>query len=143
MTKNDWLDITYFKRTDNWGDPDLMDSKLIHLLQNFRMMAETPIVVSCGTQGKHAKNSAHPLGRAVDILFPEKNLSDIPELFIKATKLQFQGIGIYSHWKYNDKIIGGMHLDNQPRPTRAYWICHSDGQYIYDIKFDILKNYFS
>lgn len=117
-TKEYWETVKYFSPNENWGDVERIDPSLILELDRFRHKVATPIIITCGTQGKHIDGSFHYLGLALDIMFPEKEKKDIPDLFLQALKFQFRGIGIYPDWKYKDKVIGGMHVDY--RPIKAY-----------------------
>lgn len=111
MEKSDWSKIKHFTESENWGDTSLIKLELIQRLDAYREEIATPIFVSCGTQGKHAPNSLHYTGDAVDILFPKTGVSNIPMLAKIAIEHGFNGIGLYNSWKLNGVKIGGMHLD--------------------------------
>lgn len=135
-----WAKVKHFKSTENWGNPTLISPELIYELDAFRQRVGSRILISCGTQGKHCFNSFHywkrdpsddnemPKGLAVDIVFPDVS-AELPELFLEALKMNFMGVGIYPHWKYDDRITGGMHLDVRPTQYRATWIGLGDGLY--------------
>ena len=98
-----------------------MDLNLILMLDKFREEIKTPIYVSCGTQGKHVSHSLHYSGNAVDVLFPNKLMEDLPTLCDTAEKIGFTGIGIYNCWNLNHVSTPGMHLDNRPGKIKK-WI---------------------
>lgn len=148
-----WSQVRHFSKTDNWGNHSLIVPDLVYMLDSLRKYLSTPILISRGTQGQHVFNSYHywkfgpndenevPKGLAADILFPKASKNDLPDLFLKAQKLPFGGVGIYPHWKYQDKTIGGMHVDLRPDKIRATWIGLGDGQYI-GVTFKNLNSYF-
>lgn len=121
MEKSDWEKIKFFSFNENWGDASLIKVELVTKLDVFRGLIDTPIFISCGTQGVHAPNSFHYKGEAVDILFPKKSTPDIPLLAKSAMQCGFSGIGLYPHWKLSDREIGGMHLDIRSG-KRKMWI---------------------
>jgi len=129
MPPIDWKNVKYFSPQENWGNVDQISYPLILELDAFRHKINTPIFISCGTQGKHENGSYHYQGLALDILFPEKEKKDIPNLFLLALKFKFNGIGIYTDWQYKNKVIGGMHIDFRPTPQRATWI-GTNGSYL-------------
>lgn len=126
MTPEQWKQLKYFKPTENWGNPDLMDAKLIQTLDVFREYVSTPILVTRGTQGiSDAKDSQHQYGRAVDIMFPQVGLGTLFDLMLQAMRFkEFTGIGIYPDWELGGNGIrhGGLHLDVRPEITRAQWM---------------------
>lgn len=124
-----WKRVKYFTASENWGDVDKISLELILELDAYREKINTPILITCGTQGKHVTDSAHYRGLAVDLVFPEKRLSDLPDLFLTVLRFSFNGIGLYTDWKYKDRVIGGMHLDIRPTPKKATWI-GTNGAYI-------------
>lgn len=138
MTKGDWEACKFFKETENWGDPFLIERDLIDELEEFRYTIGTPIFISCGTQGKHEPNSFHYKGMAVDIMFPELERAKLPDIYLTAHRFGFQGLGIYPHWsigesvvgKMQRKVLGGLHLDIRPTTTKHTWIGLPSGEYV-------------
>lgn len=122
MTEQDWQKSSYFKATENFGEPLKMEKELIEELNKFREKINTTIYISMGTQGKHCEGSAHYDGKAVDILFPRKKLSDVPDLFLEALRFNFFGLGLYANWMFNGEVKGGLHLDIRDAKERAMWI---------------------
>jgi hypothetical protein len=124
MTEQDWQKVKHFTAAENWGDPTKMNSALVFELDAYREFVGTPIVVSCGTNKQHLEDSMHPSGDAVDILFPEKKLTDVFELYLAAMRFGFGGLGLYNHWRAaaDGEIIGGLHLDWRRDPHRALWM---------------------
>ena len=124
MTGHDWLKIKHFRKTENWGDEARMDYTLVQTLDRFRELIVVPIVVTCGTQGMHAINSQHYFGKAVDIVFPDCTPDKLLNHVLNAMRFpEFMGIGVYPHWQYNGKVVGGLHLDVRHTNTRAQWLC--------------------
>lgn len=121
MDNSDWAKLKHFKKSENWGSPEKMNTALVFMLDIFREVVKTPIYVSCGIQGKHVAYSTHYTGNAVDILFPNKLIEDLPELASEAEKVGFTGIGIYNCWELHGVSTPGMHLDNRPGKVKK-WI---------------------
>ena len=100
---------------------------LLTELDRFRSYLGLRIVVSCGTQGTHTKDSWHFQGRAVDIIVPEPGALKPLDIWIEASRFAFTGIGLYRDWQYNGKRTGGFHLEIAPaQPVRKLWLCTSD-----------------
>ena len=149
----DWGRVRYFTKDEKWGNPTLIVPELVYELDDFRHDIGVPILVTCGTQGKHVYNSYHfwkmapgddnemPKGLALDIMFPTLERHHLPDLAIKALKFGFTGVGIYPNWQYKEKTIGGMHVDYRPKRKKATWIGLGGGQYI-PITLDNLNNFF-
>lgn len=114
MTKDDWAKLRFFKETENWGDPERMSPILLKALDDYRSVIKTPILVTSGTNGEHASESEHYVGRAVDIMFPELLPADLFDMYLIAERFPFSGIGVYPSWKLNGVIRGGLHLDVRP-----------------------------
>jgi uncharacterized protein YcbK (DUF882 family) len=141
MTNNDWKKIVNFSKNENWGDPEKMSIVIVGLLDQFRAYTCKKMIVTSGTQGTHAKNSAHYQGLAVDIVFPELTPKNIPDMFIDASRFNFKSIGIYPHWKYNGVVVGGMHVDHVFARNKRYWIGLPDGVYV-DLNTENINKYF-
>lgn len=110
-----WNKLYYFKKdsfVDKWGEPDKLSDELLLRLDDFRRYVATPVYVTCGTQGKHAKYSQHYIGRAVDVVVSQKDKIHHPlDLILAAERLGFTGIGYYPHWSFRGIQTGGLHLD--------------------------------
>ena len=105
-----WDKLKYFKRSENWGDPDKINNLLLSNLDKFREYIGVPVIITCGTQGQHVENSYHYQGLAVDIVIPERN-GRLLDMYLNALKFPFSGVGIYPDWRYDDARVGGLHLD--------------------------------
>jgi hypothetical protein len=106
----------YFKESDFTDFSKMQEDTLIALVK-FRIAIDTPIVITSSTAGAHASKSQHPLGKAVDLVFP-KYTGKLFDLIKIAEKCGFTGIGIYPHWHYNGKQLGGLHLDTRLNVAR-------------------------
>lgn len=133
-----WKNLKFFGRHENWGNPDEIDARLVEELEELRYTIGYPILITCGTQGKHVPNSLHYKGLAVDIMFPTCPRQKIPDIFFTAVSLGFNGLGLYSHWKIGDTVHGGMHLDMRDSVKKALWLSEKNGEYLkfsfYDLK---------
>ena len=110
MTPEQWKNIKYFNIDEKtpwgepaWGDSNRMNMAVVMILDRLRLYLGHPIYIHCGTQGKHAENSLHYKGRAIDCSCPTL---DVWEFYHMATKYQFEGIGVYECWNHQ-----GLHLD--------------------------------
>lgn len=121
MLISDWQNIKYFKPTERWGDWTKIDSKVIYMLDILRGKLNTPIYVSCGTQGSHVAGSMHYQGKALDLLFPNLLMSDMPHVAQEAEDVGYTGIGLYSEWELHGVKTPGMHVDTRDGKT-ARWI---------------------
>jgi len=97
------LGLRHFTEDEAWGDPHAMDYKLLYYLDSLREFIKVPIVIHCGTQGIHCKNSYHYQGKAVDCY--AKGIS-LLAFYLAAERFSFGGIGIYPNWNNP-----GLHLD--------------------------------
>lgn len=124
MTRQDWESLSHFDATENWGDPDLMEFEFVSELDALRDFEKTRMVVSCGTQGKHARGSLHYIGRAADIVYPDCTWDQLLDRFLTALRFEFTEIGIYPDWRFDGRIVGGLHLglDDLNPCERKFWI---------------------
>ena len=123
VTTEQWKEIKNFSASENWGNPGMMDFEFIKALDQFRDLAGTPFVVTCGVQGKHVVDSLHYKGQAADLMFPARSKRDLLGLFLLASKIKvFGGIGLYPDWEIHGDRIGGIHLDRRDWGLRATWI---------------------
>lgn len=131
MKGPEWNTIKHFTSMENWGDTNKMKYNLVRALDKLRAMIDTPIYISSGTGGKHKPNSAHYEGHAVDILFPKKERWDLFDLYMAASRFsEFTAIGVYNHWRFHQKTIGGLHLGNRHEPHRKLWLMTKEEGYI-------------
>lgn len=115
-----WAYLKYFSEHEAWGNPDAMSSDLLLMLDEFRSKLGERIVVTAGTQGMHSINSQHHLGKAVDIVMPDRR-NHFLDVFFLAERLRFKGIGVYFHWNYHGQKVVGFHLDDRVKEF-ARWI---------------------
>lgn len=118
----DFSKIKYFKPHE-FADPDKMDQLLLEKLDAFRHYIDSPVIITSSTNGIHSPNSQHYLGKAVDIIVPERKGSLIA-LYLIAERFNFTGLGIYPDWMYDNVMCGGLHLDLRATPNHqgARWI---------------------
>jgi hypothetical protein len=122
-----WNKLRYLKPNEKWGDTNAISDDLLLLLDDFRHYIGCPIIVTEGvaTDGHKSKSFHYPENGAcaVDLVIPDYQNSPI-DLIFDALRFPFNGIGYYPHWKYNDKVCGGLHLDTRPMllNKRAMWL---------------------
>lgn len=131
MEKSDvWAHSKWFRPSENWGNPYVIKKDLLDKLNELRSILMVPIHVNSGTQGIHAKRSAHYDGYAADVVIPGLDMHPF-DLFVLMVKLGFRGIGYYPEWQHGGKIIGGWHLDMSHERV-AYWVgYHIKGKFQY------------
>jgi len=122
----DWSKIKHFTPNEAWGNPDLIDEKLVLTLDLFRELIKTPIYVTYGTQGKHVARW-HGEGLAVDFVVDLAASPYYPyplDLIHTAMKLPLlKGLGIYPLAKHSKcKKPLGFHFDVRPWAKLAIWI---------------------
>lgn len=150
MTKEDWGHLKHFSPNENWGDPLKMDFSLLWVLDSFRAYIDRKIVVVCGTQGNHVKDSQHYLGKAVDVVVETNGLAKLDVLF-SVFRFPFTGIGLYPKSKCAGMVSPlGFHFDSRdvrslPRGiTQATWmgVPNEKGKNnYYDLNFANLKTF--
>jgi len=141
MESKDWEQIRNFKEHERWGDKSLIRIELIKELDDFRDYINSPVFISCGTQGQHSPNSLHYTGMAVDVMFPKLKAKDLPDLLLTAMRFNFSGIGIYPHWTLKGDAIGGMHLDIRRSLIKSLWIGLANNRYL-ALSFKSLNDHF-
>ncbi len=117
----DWTLVNHFTKDENWGNPFLINEDLIYKLDGFRKELGVPIIITCGTQGKHKAGSFHYTGDAVDFVIADRCALDPLDIAFLALRFGFSGIGYYPHWKLWGKEVGGWHLDLTTK-RKAMWL---------------------
>jgi len=121
-----WSKIKYFKPYE-FNAPYKIQHEILEGLDAFRHFLGVKIIPTSdyrlGDKGEHGK------GCAIDIIIPEFH-NNIIDIYLKAERFNFQGIGVYSYWKYNGKRVGGLHLDKGGRKNPARWVCIEKDKYI-------------
>jgi hypothetical protein len=121
MKNGIWTRIKrYFSKDEAWGNPEDISGLLLMVLYQIRLASGWPVIIHCGTQGKHCKNSYHYKGLAVDFHF-DTNVASLTEQiqpllnFLEEMQLKdFVGLGVYPEWNNP-----GFHLD--VRGYKARW----------------------
>ena len=119
MTPEEWKEIVNFKPEENFGNPEMMNYKFMKFLDRFRAELRIPMIITCGTQGKHVTNSYHYQGRAVDFYLDTKmslgaQVALIMDRLMETSLYYNTGLGVYPDWSKP-----GFHLDN--RDYYARW----------------------
>lgn len=133
MKAEDWASIKHFSINENWGDTSIISIDLVRELDAFREAISIPMVITCGTQGAHVPNSQHFKGLAADCVFDISQDLTIWDIWKRAFRFKFKGIGVYPYWKLNGRTVGGLHLDVRATVQTAQWIGHIDplGKQVY------------
>lgn len=124
MQLEDWNSLTALRSDGhNWGNPRLLDRRVVLTLDAFLASEKLHAVITSGTEGKHSPSSFHyplkehgGLGMALDFMLPGTPRVRLPALYEKLLKAGFGGVGIYSDWKLarTEPAIGGFHVDVRP-----------------------------
>ena len=131
MNNQEWTRFyPEFAVNENWGNPDLMQLSFLEVLYEWRERLGFPVHINYGTNGKHVDNSLHYIGFAVDVT-PLREEIPLVDVFITALQFDFTGIGIYPKWKYNNKVVGGLHLERTPLKTSRtkLWLRDNNNEY--------------
>jgi len=118
--KSFWGEIKHFSKNENWGNPLKISPRLVYKLDAVRNFIGCPFIISEGTQGKHAKNSAHYRGEAVDIVILHKGRFSVLDILISLERYDWGGLGYYPDWSHKNKITGGWHLDVRLRAKHTH-----------------------
>ncbi|MBN1830274.1 MAG: DUF882 domain-containing protein [Deltaproteobacteria bacterium] len=115
-----WNTLRHFKRTERWGDPDMMNGLLLLLLDEIRNRIDASIIIHCGfsTTG-HVKKSQHYAGNAADFHIINsrpfyQQVRHIEEILAELQVDDCVGLGIYP-----DGNTPYFHLD--VRGSQARW----------------------
>lgn len=126
-----WAKLKYFRREENWGDPDRMHPEFLMMLDDWRASVGHPfrLTTPAFTTTGHAIGSYHYLGRAADGRLIDaatgKPLS-LGHHILAALRSPFGGIGIYT-WSKNGPFL---HLDDREiYGQRKIWVCEKEGVY--------------
>lgn len=116
----DWSNIKYFDKSE-FSQPEKMNEFHIESLDLFRHNIEKRVIVTSSFRDND--EGTHGNGLATDIMVPDWN-GTLLELYLEAERHGFTGIGVYPHWSFKGKTIGGLHLDSRaPKMGRgARWI---------------------
>ena len=153
MRSEDWKKLKYFKKTENWGDPNKINFALLKRLDALRGEIGRCFVTS-GTNGTHLPGSQHYLGRAVDFIpidFNKKirqgKLHGL-DLIFAVRRFPFTGIGLYFFWNYRGQKVIGIHVDNRVQKRGEYrqalWMATRDEQLeqtYHDLSHENLKKF--
>ncbi len=124
MTPHMFSLTDFFKNytIEKWGDHNLIRVPLVYWLDKLRDIAGRPIVVYCGYEERD--RGFHPRGVAVD--FHIKGMSLVDQ-FLLATKLPFNGVGVYPFWNRP-----GLHCDVRSLADdgiKDFWMRDKHGNY--------------
>lgn len=131
-----WKELKYFTPKENWGSASKMKARFLRKLDATRNFVNYPFVITCGTQGVHSKKSQHYEGLAADLIILNSPHVHVVDVLIGLERFDWGGIGYYPHWKHNDKVVGGWHLDDrelEPYSPQARWmgVLDEKGKQIY------------
>lgn len=120
----------------NYGDWRYISLRLMLELDRFcQEQALTPLITS-GIGGTHSAKSWHYKGCALDVMFPDVDLCDLPKtIFEVAQRYEFSGLGLYNQWalQKGGAKIGGMHFELDPEwknwERKKLWVRTQDGDF--------------
>jgi len=116
----------HFSPSENWGDPDKIDARIVFTLFDIREFTGRKIIVHCGyEQRKNPSWHSHYL--AVDFHIDGMHVAD--QFLVCSRFDQFNGIGIYPNWN-NPGIHGDSRTNKLKHRPEARWISVEQGVYI-------------
>ncbi len=126
-----WSEIPNLSAGPDAGDPSFLVDDLVRELRAFVAFVNTPVLVTSGYRPQ-SQTGQHPLGRAVDVIFPKKKRTDLMDMFFAASRFNFRGVGVYPDWKLGGVPHGGLHLDVREAPAKSLWVgSDQDGKQVY------------
>ncbi len=135
MTAQDWALMDILKPSSgNWGNWHEISFYLICELDNLCYDLGLIPLITSGTMGKHSEKSWHYKGYALDVMFPQIPLWELPKrVYESALRYEFTGIGIYNQWRLSKDVApqGGIHVEQDPipSPNRKLWLRTEDGDF--------------
>lgn len=140
MEDSDWKKLKHFKKDENWGDANKMDTALIFALDEFRDRVGVPMIVTSGNNLKHSPMSLHYQNLAVDLVLHKTPMCELPKIANIAYEMGFS-VGMYCCWSYNGTKCPGLHLDKRTGKQKR-WIGIGSGPYLPYNEVNV-KRYFS
>jgi len=116
-----WKYVKHFK-PEEFGEPGLMDPRLIFALDRLRERFGAFVVTSAYATRGHAAKSYHYVGRAVDGYFVDADHREVLKAAVSEPVIN--GIGVYYDWRHSP----GFHFDSRDGPL-VLW--KRDGEYSY------------
>lgn len=113
MSSDVWASLKHFKRDstiDNWGDPNKISALLLIKLDALREFLGTPVIVTSGF--RNHDTGQHGKGLALDVVVPQWEKSFL-DFYLAAERFAFKGLGVYKGWKYRDREVPGLHIDER------------------------------
>ena len=136
MEPEQWKEIPFFKPKE-FVNPEILNFDFMLKMVALRRFIRSRIIISSSfrenSPGEHSRG-------AVDIVVPDYSGS-IVDLYFAAERFDFRGLGIYNHWEYKNKLVGGLHLDDRITKIAARWIGARDGYH--PLTHKNLLDYFS
>jgi len=123
LKPSDWKKIKFFGPKE-FKHPEYLDLGLIKELDALRKFIGSFIIITSDWRSNDP--GIHGKGLAIDLVAPRYSGSII-DLYFQAERFNFQGIGVYNHWKYKGRLVGGLHLDKRESRVAARWIGTDDG----------------
>jgi hypothetical protein len=133
----------------NYGDWKLISRELILAVDELCVQEGALPLITSGTEGKHSPKSFHYKGEALDLMFYNVKLWELPRIFEAARKSPaLTGVGIYSEWRFSKNISpsGGLHLERDSTATlpvekKKIWVRTADGDF--GATPEVINKYFS
>ena len=129
-----WARVKHFKKTENWGDPTLVDDTLVLDLDKLREEIQCSIIINHAVKTSgHSKKSFHYFENGacaadVKIVWWE---FDVETLLVTCLRAGFNGVGYYPWWNASQGTDVGLHVDKRNSPQKLIWISPVPKQYVY------------
>ena len=126
---NIWTQTRYFKKGENWGEPEKMNGAFVLTLDLVRhyFKSDQRFIIHCGCEtAGHKINGDHPRGEGVDCHIENIGIKAAYEKLIEVFDLlqlnNFVSLGVYPEW-----YSPGFHIGL--RGYKARW-CKLGGEYL-------------
>lgn len=131
------MSYKYFSKKDV-ADFHNIDPVVLRRVDELREAMGRPIYITSGY--RRGDPNAHGKGLALDIVCPG---ADLLQFYEEAEKLGFNGLGVYPHWKWHGRQIGGLHVDmwNAGRRWMGVRDPEDGPQYYIKLNAENLKKY--
>lgn len=112
-----------------FGDVTKISRELLELVDKLcSVIPYNDFIITSGYRPADG-GSQHSQGLAIDIVFDSS--MPLMDIYLAAERLNFNGIGVYPHWRIAGKEVGGLHLDMRGLPVARWMGVLESGKQVY------------